>query len=630
MSDLSSGRPSLGTATRIALAIFDLLAATALAPIAVRALRNGSVWLGWGAGLLAAAFLVAALTLLAGARVGNRVQQVLSIPLLLWVPLGTLFAAASLYVLRRPSGKGARGQSGRLTLLTYVCAIPFLALTLVLLSLAGRYPDLSAGRSVGATLPAACVEDRDTLLTEAFRYRFESPHWVRSASSFVSFEVDPTRGASADGSGSLRIDTTGPASIELARFPATVVPPEAAGFLFDLMIDDSRVEGGAELVVVLDSAAVDLVREHDPPRFRYADWHRRRSEPVYVEEGQHVGRMTLAIVTRGKGSLWVDDARLLRIPAWKDSQQWRRVEAEWEQGEDLAFGLADLHHDLIRGSSEQRERRVRTLFEVPPGGLPRPTGECYLETFLQHRELTRARLLRFGSPLGRWSLLSRHREAEVLADLRLPWGEIAHRIDSPAHLEALTAEAPGPELAHTYGARLLPVLLAQAREHLEVEANPLFDTRWSFLLTASALVSREQEGELTLPPEQKQELLAILEEDLDRQPTERLTRRDSFSLLLTLQQLDSQALERRMPELVPAFVRGDDGLREQVAGLVELAWLKPTGYADLAGRLKAAADDPDLGAFCDRLVAAVDAGENPPMIPPELYKDLEGLEAVEI
>jgi hypothetical protein len=167
----------------------------------------------------------------------------------------------------------------------------FLALFVVLM--------MSACTGSGQT-PAARVELK--------HFPLDSLEGVR-ATTGVSF--DPK--ISADGKGSLRVDTSQQMTVPL--FEITDVSVENTTLLYQASLQTQSLDGTAflEMWVRIPGKGEFFSRGLDRPVTGTMSW-MTAVTPFFLQAGQKPDLIRLNLVVQGKGRVWIDDVRLMRQP----------------------------------------------------------------------------------------------------------------------------------------------------------------------------------------------------------------------------------------------------------------------------------------------------------------------------
>jgi hypothetical protein len=129
------------------------------------------------------------------------------------------------------------------------------------------------------------------------------------ATTGVSF--DPQ--TSADGKGSLRVDTNQPLTVPL--FEVTDTSIENAMLIYQASLQSQNLDGKAylEMWVRIPGKGEFFSRGLDRPLTGTMSW-MTVATPFFLQPGQKPDLVRLNLVVQGKGRVWVDDVRLMRAP----------------------------------------------------------------------------------------------------------------------------------------------------------------------------------------------------------------------------------------------------------------------------------------------------------------------------
>jgi len=140
-----------------------------------------------------------------------------------------------------------------------------------------------------------------------------------------SFPLDSTEGLitqtgvtidrqiSSDGNGSLRIKATEPTTIRL--FETGNIDIEDARLIYQARVRTENVEGQVYLEMWCHIAGLGdfFSRGLDRPLTGSTDWV-TEDTPFFLKAGQNPDNVKLNLVINGKGTVWIDDIRLLKGP----------------------------------------------------------------------------------------------------------------------------------------------------------------------------------------------------------------------------------------------------------------------------------------------------------------------------
>ena len=140
-----------------------------------------------------------------------------------------------------------------------------------------------------------------------------------------SFPLDDTEGLitqsavtidkqiSSDGNGSLRIESTEPTTIRL--FETGDINIENARLIYKAQLRTENVEGQVYLEMWCHIAGLGdfFSRGLDMPLTGSTEWV-TEDTPFFLKAGQNPDNVKLNLVINGKGTVWIDDIRLLKGP----------------------------------------------------------------------------------------------------------------------------------------------------------------------------------------------------------------------------------------------------------------------------------------------------------------------------
>ena len=118
---------------------------------------------------------------------------------------------------------------------------------------------------------------------------------------------------SSDGNGSLRIEATEPTTVRL--FETGDIDIENARLIYRARLRTEDVEGKAYLEMWCHIAGLGdfFSRGLDRPLTGSTDWVTEET-PFFLKAGQNPDNIKLNLVIKGKGTVWIDDIRLLKGP----------------------------------------------------------------------------------------------------------------------------------------------------------------------------------------------------------------------------------------------------------------------------------------------------------------------------
>jgi hypothetical protein len=153
----------------------------------------------------------------------------------------------------------------------------------------------------------------------------ESESVVIVETELKSFPLDSTEGVltqsgvtidkqiSSDGNGSLRIEATEPTTVRL--FETGDIDMEDARLIYQARVRTEGFEGQAYLEMWCHIAGLGdfFSRGLDRPLTGNTDWVTEET-PFLLKKGQNPDNVKLNLVIKGKGTVWIDDIRLLKGP----------------------------------------------------------------------------------------------------------------------------------------------------------------------------------------------------------------------------------------------------------------------------------------------------------------------------
>ena len=143
---------------------------------------------------------------------------------------------------------------------------------------------------------------------ELKRYPLDGMEGVLTKSG-VTFD----RQMSADGNGSLRIDTWEPLTVRL--FEATDIDLEDAELIYQAKVQTRGVQGRVylEMWCVFEGRGEFFSRDLESPLTGTTGWSTEETS-FRLEKGQNPDLVKLNLVIEGTGRVWIDDIRLIRGP----------------------------------------------------------------------------------------------------------------------------------------------------------------------------------------------------------------------------------------------------------------------------------------------------------------------------
>jgi len=159
----------------------------------------------------------------------------------------------------------------------------------------------------------------------AFRLAAVAPPEALEVTELKRFSLDNTEGLitktdvqidkqiSSDGNGSLRIDAAKPTTIRL--FETGDIDIENARLIYQAHLRTENVEGQVylEMWCHFDGVGDAFSRELATPLTGTTDWTTEKT-PFFLKKGENPDNVKLNLVINGKGTVWIDDIRLLKGP----------------------------------------------------------------------------------------------------------------------------------------------------------------------------------------------------------------------------------------------------------------------------------------------------------------------------
>ena len=145
-------------------------------------------------------------------------------------------------------------------------------------------------------------------ITEIQRFPMDNLQGIISRS-----EVQIDKQISTDGNGSLRITATQPKVVRL--FEAGDVDIENARLIYQAKIRTQNVEGHVYLEMWCHFAGKGefFSRGLKTPLTGTNEWTTEET-PFFLKKGENPDNVKLNLVINGKGTVWIDDIRLLKSP----------------------------------------------------------------------------------------------------------------------------------------------------------------------------------------------------------------------------------------------------------------------------------------------------------------------------
>lgn len=153
-----------------------------------------------------------------------------------------------------------------------------------------------------------CRQQPSTQETELKRFPLNDMEGILTQSG-----VQIDRQISSDGSGSLRIDAAGPTVVHL--FEVSDISVEDARLIYRARVRTEGLSGQTflEMWCRFPGLGEFFSRGLDRPLTGTTDWTTRET-PFFLKKGQKPDLVKLNLVVSGKGTVWIDDLRLLKGP----------------------------------------------------------------------------------------------------------------------------------------------------------------------------------------------------------------------------------------------------------------------------------------------------------------------------
>ncbi|NIS09320.1 MAG: hypothetical protein GWO07_11275, partial [Candidatus Dadabacteria bacterium] len=127
--------------------------------------------------------------------------------------------------------------------------------------------------------------------------------------------VEFDRTESSDGKGSLKVEVETPTIIKL--FETGDIDIEKAKLIYRADIKTENVIGSVYLQMwcVFNDKGEYFSRALHDPFTGTADW-KVQQTPFFLQEGENPDNIKLNLVINGKGTVWIDDIKLLKAPLY--------------------------------------------------------------------------------------------------------------------------------------------------------------------------------------------------------------------------------------------------------------------------------------------------------------------------
>ena len=184
-----------------------------------------------------------------------------------------------------------------------------------------------AGLIIGYTVFGLSMALAIPILVPVLAYRLAAvaPPEALEVTELKRFSLDNTEGLitktdvqidkqiSSDGNGSLRIDAAKPTTIRL--FETGDIDIENARLIYQAHLRTENVEGQVylEMWCHFDGVGDAFSRGLATPLTGTTDWTTEET-PFFLKKGENPDNVKLNLVINGKGTVWIDDIRLLKGP----------------------------------------------------------------------------------------------------------------------------------------------------------------------------------------------------------------------------------------------------------------------------------------------------------------------------
>ncbi len=155
-----------------------------------------------------------------------------------------------------------------------------------------------------------CSQPKEETVVEIKRYPIDSLEGVMTQSGL---EID--REVSSDGNGSLRIIASEPTLVRL--FETGDVDVEDARLVYQARVRAKGLEGKAylEMWCSFQGRGEFFSRGLEAPLNGNVDWTSLET-PFFLQKGENPDNVKLNFVVEGKGTVWIDDIRLVKGPLY--------------------------------------------------------------------------------------------------------------------------------------------------------------------------------------------------------------------------------------------------------------------------------------------------------------------------
>ncbi|MDH4239505.1 MAG: DUF4190 domain-containing protein [Phycisphaerae bacterium] len=226
-------------------------------------------------------------------------------------PIGSIPAVICGHIALRKIRKEAKVQGRGLALAGLIIGYAVLGLSIVLVTPLFLLWGMKA-ESVKSQRESALTElqhaRKEIATSELKQYSLDSTEGVLTQSG-----VTIDRQISSDGNGSLKIQAPEPTTVRL--FETGDIDIEDARLIYQARVRTENVEGQVYLEMWCHIAGLGdyFSRGLDRPLTGNTEWLTEET-PFFLKAGQNPDNVKLNLVINGKGTVWIDDIRLLKGP----------------------------------------------------------------------------------------------------------------------------------------------------------------------------------------------------------------------------------------------------------------------------------------------------------------------------
>jgi hypothetical protein len=154
----------------------------------------------------------------------------------------------------------------------------------------------------------SCSKPEGQAVVEIKYYPLDSLEGVISQTG-----VETDKGVSSDGNGSLRITATEPTVVRL--FETGDIDVEDARLVYQAKVRTEGVDGKAylEMWCSFPGKGEFFSRDLETPLTGTNDWTTQET-PFFMQKGENPDNVKLNLVIEGKGTVWIDDVKLVKGP----------------------------------------------------------------------------------------------------------------------------------------------------------------------------------------------------------------------------------------------------------------------------------------------------------------------------